>query len=128
MNDAVTHVLVIDDDDLLRRSLADKLGDAGFKVADAHDGESGLQIALETHPQLIFLDQQMPGLSGIDMLKELRSDEWGKDVEVVFATNLYDPQIINEAIANGVHDYVLKADVTLEQIVELAKKYVPLES
>src|SRR6478735_652711 len=118
MPNTQTHVLVIDDDDLLRRALSEKLSGAGFTVADAHDGESGLKAALETHPQLIFLDQQMPGMTGIELLQELRNDEWGRDVEVVFATNLYDPQIINHAIVNGVHDYILKAEVTLDEIVE----------
>ena len=127
MTDTETHVLVVDDDNLLRRSLVDKLTDAGFHVAEAADGTNGLKMAMETRPQVILLDQQMPDMSGVETLKQLRQDEWGKNVEVIFATNLYDPRVINDAIAHGVHDYVLKADVTLEQIVDLVKKYVPLQ-
>ncbi len=128
MTDSIAQVLVVDDDNLLRRSLVDKLTEAGFRTAEASDGKTGLKIALETRPQLILLDQQMPDQTGIETLIQLRQDDWGKSVEVVFATNLYEPRVINDAIAHGVHDYILKADVTLEQIVELVKKYVPLPS
>lgn len=129
MTDSIAHVLVVDDDNLLRRSLVDKLTDAGFRTAEAADGKTGLKIALETRPQVILLDQQMPDQTGIETLIQLRqNDDWGKNVEVIFATNLYEPRVINDAIEHGVHDYILKADVTLEQIVELVKKYIPLPS
>jgi len=124
MSDKTTHILVIDDDDLLRRSLVDKLEGAGYTVSDAASGKAGLKAALELHPQLILLDYQMPEMTGIEVLKALRADEWGKKVEVIFATNFYDMGIVNDALANGVHDYILKADVSLDQIVELARKYV----
>jgi CheY-like chemotaxis protein len=121
-------VLVVDDDDLLRRSLADSLKKAGFSVMDAHDGNQGLAAALEHHPKLILLDYQMPGKNGVEVLEALRADDWGKSVEVIFATNMYDMNIINSALQHGVHDYILKADVSLDQIVSLARKYVTPKS
>jgi CheY-like chemotaxis protein len=118
------HILVIDDDDLLRRSLVESMKSAGYRVLDAKNGSDGLALALESHPEMIFLDYQMPGTNGVEVLTELRKDDWGKKVEVVFATNVYDMAVVNEVLAMGVHDYILKADSSLEQIVDVAKKYV----
>ena len=120
----IPDILVVDDDDLLRKSLSDSLAEAGYRVIDAAGGQAGLTAALEHHPKLIILDYQMPDMNGTEVLEELRKDEWGKSVEVVIATNIYDVAVVNSVLQQNVHDYVLKADVSLEQIVELAKKYV----
>lgn len=121
-------ILVVDDDDLLRKSLTESLTQAGFNVIDAAGGQAGLSTALEHHPKLILLDYQMPDMNGADVLTELRKDDWGKTVEVVIATNIYDVAVVNSVLQQNVHDYVLKADVSLDQIVELAKKYVTPQS
>ena len=122
------HILVIDDDDLLRRSLVESMKKAGYTVEDAKNGKDGLELALAHHPKLIFLDYQMPAPNGVEILTELRKDEWGQGVEVVFATNVYDMAVVNAVLAMGVHDYILKADSSLEQIVDVAKKYVSPKS
>lgn len=121
-------ILVVDDDDLLRKSLTESLTEAGFKVIDAAGGQAGLTAALEHHPKLILLDYQMPDMNGTEVLTELRNDDWGKTVEVIIATNIYDVAVVNSVLQQNVHDYVLKADVSLDQIVELAKKYVTPQS
>lgn len=121
-------ILVVDDDDLLRKSLTDSLTEAGFKVIDAAGGRAGLAAALEHHPKLILLDYQMPDMNGTEVLTELRNDDWGKAVEVIIATNIYEVAVVNAVLQQNVHDYVLKADVSLDQIVELAKKYVTPQS
>lgn len=121
-------ILVVDDDDLLRKSLTESLTEAGFTVIDAAGGQAGLTAALEHHPKLILLDYQMPDMNGTEVLTELRNDDWGKTVEVIIATNIYDVAVVNSVLQQNVHDYVLKADVSLDQIVELAKKYVTPQS
>lgn len=120
-------ILVADDDGLLARSLNDALSRTGYEVSVVHDGKAALEKALAVKPELILLDYQMPEMNGLEVLKALRDSEEGKDIEVVFSTNTYDTSVINEALGLGVHDYVLKADISLDQIVELVKKYVPLE-
>ena len=120
------HILVIDDDDSLREAIVKHLTGAGYTVMNAPNGEEGLKLALEHKPKLLFLDYQMPGMDGLEVLRKLREDEWGAKAEVVFDTNGYDTSVVYEALANGVHDYVLKADTSLEQILELARKYVTI--
>lgn len=118
-------ILVIDDDALLLRSLADTLTKSGYAVITAASGNEGLNLALSKKPNLIVLDYQMADMDGLALLKQLRTDEWGSKVEVIFATNTYDMSVINTALGLGVHDYVLKADISLDQITDLVKAYIP---
>lgn len=120
-------ILVIDDDPLLGRALTERLTQEGYDVRVAINGRDGLAQALELQPNLTFLDYMMPDLNGLDVLKALRADERGKKLEVAFATNTYDTTVINEALSLGVHDYILKADISLDLIADLARKYVPIE-
>lgn len=121
-------ILVIDDEPMLGRALSDRLTEEGYDVKTASGGHEGLALALELQPNLIFLDYKMPDMDGLEVLKALRADERGKKLEVAFATNTYDTVVINEALSLGVHDYILKADISLDLIAELARKYVPLET
>lgn len=123
MSDIPT-VLVIDDDKLLAGSISARLQEDGYNVEVAENGTTGLSFALEHKPRLIILDYQLPDIDGLEVLKELRADERGKKVEVIFATNTYDMGVVNAALSQDVHDYVLKADTSLDQIAELVRKYV----
>lgn len=120
-------ILVVDDDGLLQKALADMLLKRGYAVATANNGEEGLKLALEKQPALILLDYQMPILDGMQTLERIRADERGKKIEVVFSTNTYDTTVINRALALGVHDYILKSDSSLEQIADLVGKYAPIQ-
>lgn len=120
-------ILVIDDDPMLGRALSERLTNEGYDVKTALNGNDGLNQALELQPSLTFLDYMMPDLNGLEVLKALRADERGAKLEIAFATNTYDTVVINEALSLGVHDYILKADISLDLIAELARKYVPLE-
>jgi len=61
------HILVVEDELPLRQVLADKLIEQGFEVTTAINGEEGLHLALEKHPDLILLDLVMPIMNGLTM-------------------------------------------------------------
>lgn len=65
-------ILLIDDDEFLRRFLGLALKKAGYQILEAADGESGLKLAEEKKPAAIICDQVMPGISGEETLKRLR--------------------------------------------------------
>ena len=65
----------------------------------------------------------MPGMMGDEMLVKLREDEWGKKALVIFATNTYNVELLNQVMAQGVTEYILKADSSLDQIVALVDKH-----
>ena len=111
-------VLVVDDDDALNTVLVDKLVFAGFEVQGASNGEEGLKKALEFHPDIILLDVMMPKMNGMEMLKKLREDAWGKTAKVVMLTLLEQMDYMAEATENNVLGYFVKTNHSLNEIVQ----------
>ncbi|MEK7635456.1 MAG: response regulator [Patescibacteria group bacterium] len=114
-------VLVVDDDNNLRRVLVDKLSLSGFDTAGASNGKEGLEKALEWHPDAILLDILMPIMNGQQMLKELRADEWGKNVKVIMLTVIEDANSIAQAMEDGSLAYLIKTEQTMDEVVEKVK-------
>lgn len=120
-------ILIIDDETSLLSVLVDKFSQEGFEVSVAKDGQEGLNLALQVHPDMILLDIVMPVMDGMAMLKKLREDSWGKKAEVMLLTNLTDSTKIIESLHQDVTDYLIKSDWKLEDLVKkvsekLAKK------
>ena len=115
-------ILVVDDDPSLRNLIVAKIQSSGYTVFSAADGETALKIALKEHPDLILLDIMLPKMDGIAVLKELREDEWGEDALVVMLTSLEDPEKIAKAAEYGSYAYIVKMDLSLNQIVEIIKE------
>jgi len=76
-------VLVVDDEQLNRKLLRTLLGLEGIDVIEAEDGESGLALARSENPDLILLDLQLPGMSGLEALRALKADGARRDTPVV---------------------------------------------
>jgi len=68
-------ILIIDDDAGLRRSVGLILGDAGYDVLQAEDGEAGLHAATQQYPDIILCDVRMPKLGGLEFLEQYRGSE-----------------------------------------------------
>lgn len=115
-------ILVVDDQPDFCEAISTALDHEGFGVVTAIDGEEGLVAAFRERPDLIFLDIMMPGIDGIEVLKRLRKDEWGKEVPVVVMTFSDDLEKIADVVGSGGTAYVLKNDLNLFEIVEIAKK------
>lgn len=81
-------ILIIDDDKDLREILLVKLQNSGFRVVEAQDGQSGVQKAKETRPDLVLLDVRMPGMNGIETLSKMKADPELAGLKVIFLTNL----------------------------------------
>jgi DNA-binding response OmpR family regulator len=82
----VRSVLVVDDDPDIRELIGHKLWMAGFRVLTAADGAAGLAAASASLPELIVLDVAMPGMSGIDVCRQLRENPRTADVPVIMLT------------------------------------------
>jgi len=96
---AKNKILVVDDDEAIRKSLQDALVSEGFDVITANDGEQGLASALDQNPSLILTDLEMPVMDGMEMLKKLRaSGDWGKNVPVIILTNFDTSEKIMQGI------------------------------
>jgi signal transduction histidine kinase len=81
-------VLLIDDDIMARYLLRQLLSTTGYRILEAGDGTTGLEVARDQRPALIVLDKCMPDIDGIELLDELRALEPTRDIPVIFSTSL----------------------------------------
>jgi DNA-binding NtrC family response regulator len=124
------NILVVDDEDTVRDSLAAVLGREGYTVELAESGERGLQVLKERPDiQLVISDHNMPGMSGVEFLKIIR--ERHPDVMRIMLTGDPDPQTIIRSINEGeVYRFIQKPwDNTLLRVtVYFAFETITLES
>jgi two-component system, chemotaxis family, chemotaxis protein CheY len=100
-------VLIVDDSPIIRRRVANLLGEAGFEVLEATDGMEGSQIA-GAHPSLcmIIADINMPRMNGLEMVAEIRARK--SDIPVMMLTTEGNPQVIQNAKAAGAQAWLIK--------------------
>jgi len=101
-------VLVIDDDESLRRLITRFLTKQGFEALAAADGEGGVARAAEALPDLIVCDLNMPGMDGYEVLATLRRDAKLADIPVIFLTGEIEPSQIRLGMNLGADDYLTK--------------------
>ncbi|MDP3964230.1 MAG: response regulator [bacterium] len=120
-------VMIVEDEESLRKALVKKFTSEGFRTLEANDGKKGLEIALVQHPDIILLDIIMPEMDGMSFLREIRLDAWGKKVPIILLTNLYDAENIAAAHQKKVFDYLIKSDWQLGDIVKKVKDKLDLK-
>ncbi len=102
-------VLVIDDMSSTRALLRDMLVSLGFnKVSLARNGTDALQKLASEGFDLIISDQVMDGMSGTELLEELRRNDRYSDVAFIMVSSVRDAPVIDEALNLGVDDYIAK--------------------
>ncbi len=101
-------VLIVEDDSDTRALLADALGGAGFDVSMARTGPEGLARLRERVPEIVLLDQMLPGMSGIEVCREIRRQPGLSAVPVVMLTALSQPKDQVAGLNAGADDYVTK--------------------
>jgi CheY-like chemotaxis protein len=105
-------LLLVDDDALVMRLYRDRLSAHGFQVNTAASGVAALTILRSARPDLVVLDLMMPDLSGVDVLKFIRSEPRLAPVPVVVLTNSYLNELGKQAAAIGIERALLKAQCT----------------
>jgi two-component system KDP operon response regulator KdpE len=101
----VTHVLVVEDDPALRRSLTLNLTVRGYTVDDTGNGEDALRLAGRRLPDVLFLDLGLPGMSGLDVIRGVRA--WA-DIPIIVLSARGAERDKVEALDAGASDYVTK--------------------
>lgn len=112
-------VLVVDDEDLIRRLIAEYLSRRGYRVHQARDGADALALAEQVTPDIVLLDMYMPGINGVGVLRELQQRRYAGKVIVVSASQ--DEALLQEALALGSIDVLGKpVDLTrLELVIQV---------
>ncbi|KUM43091.1 MULTISPECIES: two-component system response regulator RssB [Pseudomonas] len=114
MSNTPATLLIIDDDEVVRLSLADYLEDSGFNVLQASNGQQGLQIFEREQPDLIICDLRMPQVDGLTLLR--RISELSIDTPVLVLSGAGVMSDVVEALRLGAADYLIKP---LEDLVVL---------
>ena len=100
--------LVIDDSRVIRKVSRHILEALDFVVEEAENGQQGLERCEQTMPDAILLDWNMPVMTGIEFINQLRKRPGGDKPKVVFCTTENDVAHIREAISAGADEYVMK--------------------
>lgn len=115
-------ILFVEDESALQKTFGDVLGQEGYKVVSALDGEMGLKMAKTEKPDLVLLDLILPKMHGFEVLKALKEDEATKDIPIIVLTNLESMGDVEKALELGATTYLVKASYTLEEVVTKIKK------
>ena len=111
-------VLLVEDDKLVRQSLAQVLQSKDIEVDEATAGEAGLKKALDSPPDLVVTDVHMPGMDGLEMVAKIHDDPRGKDLPVIVLSNDDQATTLNQALQAGVTTYLSKANLDADAIAD----------
>ncbi len=114
-------VAIIEDDQAISQMYRIKFEADGYDVETAENGRLGLELIEKMRPVIILLDLMMPEMTGHEMLQKMRKTDWGKDILVIILTNMGEQEAPSMLKELGVKRFILKAEMTPRQVVEMVK-------
>jgi len=114
-------IMLVEDDNNLREIYGARLAAEGHEIVAAKDGEEALAMAVKEKPDLIISDVMMPRISGFDMLDILRNAPETRDTKVIMMTALSQAEDKSRADKLGADRYLVKSQVTLEDVARVVK-------
>lgn len=122
-------ILIIEDEESMRKALEEILQEEGFETESAADGEKGLGMICGGSYDLIILDIILPKKDGFEVLRELKKcrKEGEKKTPVVLLTNLNEMSDIQKALDLGAKTYLVKTNYQLKDIVKKIKEEIDEE-
>ena len=107
-DDSVIEILLVDDDDLYREMVITMLNSDSVHIMAVSDGESALHNLLVYKPDVILLDYLMPGMDGISVLKQIKSDPATREIPVIMLTGDSSRAVVGESIQAGASKFIVK--------------------
>lgn len=117
MNPSGKRILLVEDEDFIRDLYSRQLTKAGFTVTAAPDGTSGLEQLKTQTFDLLLLDIMLPGINGLQILREFKTQNPDSKMITILLTNLGQETIIKEGFELGAQAYLIKASYTPDQVV-----------
>lgn len=115
-------IILIEDDKLIREVYIFTLEKAGFIVEAAVDGDEGIELIKKNKDaKLILLDVIMPNTNGVEVLKKIKVDPEINKTPVLLLSNLSDEKTVDEAMKEGAREYIVKSQVSQDELVEKVK-------
>ncbi len=123
----MTKIAIIEDDAAISQMYRMKFEASGFEVQMADNGKQGIELIKSFIPDIILLDLQMPEMNGVEALEIIRKNNWGKDIPVIILTNTGEEESPKKIRELGINSYIVKADLTPNQVLDKVKKALNLE-
>ena len=114
-------ILIIEDDQIVANVYRNKLAVEGYTAENAPDGETGLKIMRTLKPDTILLDLMLPGMSGLDVIKQIRSEAEFAKIPIIVFSNTYLTNLIQEAWKAGATKCISKASCSPGEVVEVVR-------
>jgi DNA-binding response OmpR family regulator len=117
-------ILIADDDPIIINLVALRLGMANYEVLSAGNGNQALQMIRAAEPLMAILDVQMPGMTGLDVLSQIKADSFTSKLPVMMLTGERDNETVMQAVGAGAADFMVKPfhpDRLLERVSRLVK-------
>ena len=122
---AINRILIVDDEDNVRRMLSTAFALQGFETHCANNGRTALHLFADIHPDVVLMDIRMPEMDGIKALKEMRSHE--TRTPVILMTAYAEVETAVEALRCGAFDYVIKP-FDLDELNLIVQRALQLQS
>ncbi|MBI2599887.1 response regulator [Candidatus Daviesbacteria bacterium] len=110
-------ILLVEDEDFIRDLYVRQLTKAGFLVKNAADGQTGLNLLKAEGFDLLLLDIMLPGMNGLQLLREFKTQNPNSPMITILLTNLGQEAVIKEGFELGAQAYLIKASYTPDQVV-----------
>jgi DNA-binding response OmpR family regulator len=117
-----TKIVIVEDDKFLGGLVSKKLVDEGCNVVHVENGELASASVGKEIPDLIFLDLLLPGMSGFDVLADLKKNDKTKDIPVIVLSNLGEREDIKRGLDLGATSFLIKASMTVDSIIAEAAR------
>ncbi len=114
--DQVKKILLVEDEESIRDLYTRQLTNDGFQVKTAFSGKAGLDALKAEAFDVLLLDIMLPDMNGLQLLREIKTENLHPDMKVVMLTNLGQEDLIKQAFSMGTQSYLIKSSYTPEQI------------
>ena len=114
-------IVLVEDEKIIANLIELRLERSGYEVKTVHDGKAGLDLILESKPDLVLLDVALPTLGGFDILDKLKEEKLLPDLPIIIISNSGQSVEIERAKDAGVRDYLIKVNFSPEEVLEKVK-------
>lgn len=121
MNPNQKKILLVEDEDFIRDLYVRQLSKEGFQIKSAPDGQTGLKMLQTESFDLLLLDIMLPGMNGLQLLREFKTKNPQSPMITILLTNLGQEAVIKEGFELGAQAYLIKASYTPDQVVQEVK-------
>lgn len=117
-------ILIIEDDRIVANIYRNKLAVEGYTTEVASDGELGLKVMRTFKPQLVLLDLMLPGISGVEVIKEIRREQEFSKIPIIVFSNTYLTILIQEAWRAGANKCLSKSSCKPRDVIEIVRNAI----